>query len=116
MGAPIILYTAAIDLFRSRPTLWSAQRNHGPPGPFTDATSLCILLDAMDLPSNGIESAGHAFVHFIGLMPLNEIGRVAIAAKKIVELLMADPRENRGLAILYPLRCRIGRTTPSVAR
>ena len=37
---------------------------------------------------------GHQLVHRLRLVPLDEIRRVAVAAEQLIQLLMADPREN----------------------
>ena len=54
-------------------------------------------LDSLNIANYVIESGGHEFVHFLWLTPLDEMRRIAIAAKEVVEFLVADPSQDAGI-------------------
>ena len=57
-------------------------------------------LDAPDLADDGLQRFRHQLVHLLGVVALDEIRGVAVAAEQLVHFLVADPGENVGLAIL----------------
>ena len=57
-------------------------------------------LDAADLPHRLVERLGHQLVHRLGLVPLDEVGPVAVALEERAELVALDAREQRGVGDL----------------
>ena len=98
--APVTLGTLAVDLLRAGPPLGRAEHDHRPAGAPGEAVAARVGLDAPDLADDGVERAGHEPVHRGRVVPLDEVGRVAVAAEELVQLLVADPRQDGGVGDL----------------
>ena len=115
--APVALGALAVDLFRARPALGGAEHDHRPARAFRETVATRVGLDALDLGDDLVERGCHELVHLFRLVPLDEIGRVPISAKKLVQLLMADPSQDAGIGDLvavqvedrqnHPIGCRV---------
>jgi hypothetical protein len=55
-----------------------------------------VGLNLLDFGHDPIERAGHQLVHRLGLMALDEIGMVAVAAEQGLQFLVADPGQDGG--------------------
>ncbi len=55
-------------------------------------------------------------MHLLRLVPLDEMRRVAIAAQKLVQLLMADPGQNRGIGDLVAVEMQDRQDNPVAHR
>ena len=98
--APVILGALAIDLFRTGPALGCAQHDHRPARTLLETFSTRIRFDALNFPDDLVQGGGHQLVHFFRLIALDEIRRVAIATKQVIELLVADASEKAGIGNL----------------
>ena len=96
MRTPIILSTPAIDFLGASPTFGGAQHDHRPARAFP-CTIARVHLDALDVFHDGVKRRGHQLVHLFGVAALDEIGRIAIAAEELVELLVTDPGQDSGV-------------------
>ena len=97
MGAPVIFRALAVDLLWTRPAFRATQHDHGPARPVsTPLTASCFTLDLFNLINDPVHDSSHQLMHLFRFMPFDEIGRVAIAAKQLLQLLVTDPRQHRG--------------------
>ena len=92
--APVVLRALAVDLLGTGPALGRAEHDHGPAGTPREALSLRVGLDLLDLRDRRVERGRHLLVHLGGFVPLDEMGRVAVAAEEMIQLLVADPGED----------------------
>ena len=104
--APIILGAPTIDLFGTCPALWCAEHDHRPTGTFRKSIPKRVVLDPLITPMTVSSVVSHHLVHFLRLMPLDEIWRVAVTAEQMIQLVMADPRENGGIGDLVTVQVK----------
>src|SRR6516165_10186274 len=102
--APIILGALAINFFRARPALGCAKHDLWPSGAFGGIVVTCIRFYALNFVDVLIQGGGHQLMHLFRFMPLDEIGRVAIASEQLIQLLMADAGENTGICNLVAVQ------------
>ena len=88
------LHRQAVDHLRSRPSLRRIEDDHRPARSNEVSVRAGALLDAPDLLDDGVERRGHRLVHQRGIVSLDEVGRPAVAAQQLFQLLTGDPREN----------------------
>ena len=93
VGAPVALDPLAVDLLRAGPAFRGAEHDHRPGRPMRDPVTARILLDLADFAEDGLERRRHQFVHRRGLVPLDDIRFVPVAAQELVELLGRDARK-----------------------
>ena len=110
--APIALSASSVDLLWASPALWSAKHDHRPAGAFPKTIPARVSLDALDLADDNVESVGHQLVHLLRFVPLNEIGRVAITAEEMVQLLVADPGQDAGIGDLVAVQVKDRQNRP----
>ena len=72
----------------------------GQRGRAIEAIPARVGLDALDLANDCVERRCHQLVHLLRLAPLDEVRRIAVATEEVIQLLMADPGKDAGLAIL----------------
>ena len=101
---PVILGPLAVDFLRAGPTLGCAHHDHRPQRPLLEPVFLGVGLDALNLLGDRVERVGHDLVHFFRFVPLDEIGRVAVAAEEMIELLMADAGQEAGVGDLIAVQ------------
>ena len=100
MRAPVILGLLAVDFLRAGPALGRAQHDHRPARALAGAVPARVGLDALDLVDDGVKRGRHELVHLFGVVAFDEIRRVAVAAEQLVQLLVADAREDVGIGDL----------------
>ena len=79
--APVVLGALAIDLLRTGPALGCAEHDHRPAGAFPKTISTRSRFDPLNFPDDLIHGRGHQLVHFVRLIALDEIRRVAVTAE-----------------------------------
>ena len=84
----------AVDHLGAGPALGRLEDDHRPARPLGDAPLAGVGLDAPDLGDDLVERLGHELVHRLRLVPLDEVGRVAVAAQELLQLLAADPGQD----------------------
>lgn len=92
-----------VELARARPALGRAEDDHGPPGPDGLAARAGFGLVFFDVRHALLEGRRHGLVHAVEVVALYEVGRPAVPPKQVLELLVADARENRGVVDLVPV-------------
>ncbi len=90
----------AIDFLGAGPTLGCLEDDHRPARPLDNAPLPGIRLDPPDLGDDLIERRGHQPVHRLRLVSLDEVGRVAVAAQEMLQLLAADAGQDRRVSDL----------------
>ena len=80
---------------RPGPALGRVEHDHRPARALRTLPRAGGLLDLPDLLDGGIKRGGHRLVHQRGFVPLDEIGRPAIAAQQLLQLLARDAGEDR---------------------
>src|SRR6185295_11712759 len=88
--APVVLGAFTIDLFRARPTLGCAKYDHRPVGSLGKTVRTRVGFDTLNFAADIVQSGGHQIMHRCGLMPLDEMRGVAIAAEQLIQLLVTD--------------------------
>jgi len=100
VGAPVAFFAQAVDLLRAGPPLRRAHHDHRPDRALLEPVRAGGVLDAADVVDHFLERLGHQFVHRRRVVALDEVGRVAVAAKERVELLARNAREHRRIGDL----------------
>jgi hypothetical protein len=95
MRAERALVRHAIDRDGTRPAFWRTQHDHWPARARGITVLARILLDRADLRDHRFHRRGHALVHRIRGIALDEMRRPAIAAQELLKLVMVDTREDR---------------------
>ena len=101
-----VLRALAVDLSRAGPALGRAEHDHRPAGTFGEALPMRARLDPPDLADGGVERGRHQFVHLLWLMSLDEIRRISIASQQVIEFLVADAGEDRGIGDLVAVEVK----------
>src|SRR5258708_22811644 len=91
---PVILSALAIDFFGAGPALRRAKYDHRPERTLLETIFARPGFDALNFPDDRIQCGGHQLVHLFRIPSFDEIGRVAIAAEHVFQLLMTDAGEN----------------------
>src|SRR5712691_10541542 len=97
MGAPGALHGRTVHHLGAGPALGGAKDDHRPAralGP-VEAVGPSVGLDALDVVADRVESPGQELMHRPRLIALDEIGGIAVTAEELVQLLVADPGEDR---------------------
>ena len=113
--APRSLDLVAADLLRPAPAFRRPEHNHRPARPLSRAPLHARLpLDRADVGDHRVERRRHLRVHFGGIIALDEVRRVAVAAEQGVELVVADPGKHRrvGDLVAVEVQDRQHRTVP----
>ena len=94
MAPPVALSSLAVDLLGTGPTLGCAQDNHRPARPlsFPNTPFARFGLNLFDLRDDSIECGRHQLVHFFRFIALDEIRRIAVTTKELLQLLVTDAR------------------------
>jgi hypothetical protein len=100
VGAPEAFGAPAVDLLRAGPTLGCAQHDHRPARTPREPARARVGFDAPDLLDNRVQRRGHQLVHCLRVVALDKVRCVSVAAEKMVELLVADSREDRRIGDL----------------
>ena len=106
----------AIDYLGPGPALGRLEDDHRPARPLGDAPLPGVRLDSPDLGDDRIERRGHQPVHRLRLVPLDEVGRVAIAAQEMLQLLAADAGQDRRVGDLVAVEVQDRQHGPIVRR
>ena len=86
----------AVDLFRAGPALGRAEDDHRPERALLEAVGARRRSGSIvNLGDDLVERGGHQLVHRLGIVALDEIGLVAVAAEQLVQFLVADARQHR---------------------
>ena len=104
VGSPVILGALAVDLLGARPALGRAQDDHRPARARREAIPARVALDAPDLFGHRVEGGRHELMHRPGVVPLHEVGGVAVAAEEVLQLLVADAGEHAGVGDLVAVQ------------
>src|SRR5262245_52485726 len=91
---PVVLRALPIDLLRARPALERAEHDHRPARPSCETVPARVALDAVDLVERRVERGCHELVHRGRVIAFNDMRRVAVAAKELLELLAADTGQD----------------------
>ena len=113
--APRALDLVAADLLRPAPALRRPEHDHRPARPLGRAALHARLpLDRADVGDHRVERRRHLRVHLGGIIALDEVRRVAVAAEQGVELVVADPGKHRrvGDLVAVEVQDRQHRTVP----
>ena len=92
--APVALFPLAVDLLGTGPALRRPHDDHRPDWALGESILPRIRLDAANLADHRFERGGHELVHHRRVIAFDEMRRVAVSAKKRLELLMTDPRQH----------------------
>ena len=100
VGAPVILqFGLPSTSFGPVQPFGRTQHDHGPARtsrkPFA-----AHQIGSSDLADDVVQGRGHQLVHLQRVVALDEMRRVAIAPEQLIKFLVADAREDDGLAIL----------------
>ena len=106
----------AIDYLGAGPTLGRLEDDHRPARPLGDAPLSGVRLDLADLGDDLVERRGHELVHRLRLVPLDEVGRVAVAAQELLQLLVADAGQDRRVVDLVAVQVEDRQHGPIVRR
>ena len=94
VGAPVALDALAVDLLRAGPAFRAcAARSSASVGRMRDPCARASSWIWRISSKTRLERRRHQFVHRRGLVPLDEIRFVAVAAQELVELLGRDARK-----------------------
>src|SRR5262245_14892718 len=104
--APEAFGLFAVDFFWARPSLGRAQYDHGPKRPLALTIAKRSCLNALDLLNNRIKRGRHELVHFFRLFALDEIGGVAVAAEKVIQLFVTNPGQHAGIGDLVTVEVK----------
>ena len=96
---PVALGALSVDFLGAGPALGRTEHDHRPTRAFARRL-LCARLDAADFTGDRLQCGGHELVHFFRVVALDEMGRVAIAAKELLQFLMADASQDGGVGDL----------------
>ena len=102
VGAPVTFNALAVDLLWTGPALGGPQNNHGPARAIYSSNSpvASVGLNLFDLRDDSIECGRHQLVHLLRFIPFDEIRRVPVAAKELLQLLVTDARQHGGISDL----------------
>jgi len=100
MCAPVVLDLETVDICRTCPALGAAQDDHRPARADGAAVLACVFLESEDLLDALIERVGHEAMHDGGVLTLDEVRLPAAAAEEVLQLLMGDAGEERGICDL----------------
>ena len=103
MGTPVALRPLTVDLLRAGPPLGRAEHEHRPQRPLRGPVAARIGFDAPDLLDDRVQRASHELMHRLGLLPFDEIRRVAVPSEQMVQLLVTDPRQHARIGDLVPV-------------
>ena len=92
--APVTLGAPAVDFLRAGPPLGVRSTIIGQRGRSLRPVPR-VRLDALDLADDGVQRRRHQLVHRFGVVALDEIRGVAVAAEQLVQFLVADPGQER---------------------
>ena len=112
MGAPVSLGSLAIDFLRAGPPFGRAEHDHRPERALAEAIPARVGLDPFDLTNHGIQRGRHEVVHLPRIIPFDEVRRIAITAKKVIELFVADPGQDGGIGDLVAVQVQDGQNRP----
>ena len=87
---PVVLALLAVDLRRAGPALRRAEDDHRPGRPFQIALVSGLGPDPLDLRHRSVERAGQLLVDLCGIVPLDEVGRVAHALEELLQFLLGN--------------------------
>src|SRR5262245_21993569 len=88
--SPETFQVVPIHLPRGRPTLGTAENDHGPAWPESLPGPPGLLLDLADLQDTLFQGSGHGLVHAVWVAPFHKIRCVPVADEQRLQLLMAD--------------------------
>src|SRR5215831_10926824 len=81
MSSPVAFCALAVDLLRTRPSLWSAQHDHRPARTLPGAIFSRLRADVLDVRHDTLERGGHELVHFLRLISFDKVGCITIATE-----------------------------------
>src|SRR5579871_5409580 len=90
MSAPVPLGSLAVDLFGAGPAFRRAHDDHRPDWATFETVAPRFLLNASDIADHCLERRGHELMHLLWIIALDEVRRIAVAAKQMVELFVRD--------------------------
>src|SRR3954447_12152971 len=94
----------AIHFFRARPTLWRSQDDHWPARASELSGLSRVALNLADLINALFKHLGHSLVHEFRIAAFDEMRRPAISLEQILQLLVRDARQERGVVDLVPIQ------------
>ena len=113
---PIVFALLAVDLLRTRPSLRRAENDHRPGRPFQIAPVPGLGPDPLDLGHRSVERAGQLLVHLCGIVPLDEVGRVAHALEELLQFLLGNAGEEARVGDLVAVEVEDREHTPVAGR
>src|ERR1019366_10532391 len=96
------------------PTLRRLEDDHRPVWPGYHTVASRLRLDAPEHGNHRVERVRHELMHRCRLVSLDEVWAVAVAAEKLLQLLMADPRQQSRVGDLVAVEVQ-DRQGPTVA-
>ena len=94
VSAPVAFGALAVDFLRTGPAFRSPKHDHRPARPLRESVLARVSFDALNICDDFVQRGGHELVHLVRVVPFHEIGRVTVAAKEVIQLLMADAGEH----------------------
>ncbi len=91
---------AAVDHFRAGPAFGRLQDDHRPARPAAEALGARLRLDGPDLVQDLLQGLGHQAMHCLRVVAGDDVGLVAVAGEKLLELLVTDAGQHRGVSDL----------------
>ena len=85
----------AVDDLRAGPALGRLEDDHRPARPFGNSPLSGVRLDPPDLGHDLVERRGHVLMHGLRIVPLDKVGRVAVAEHEMLKFFAADARQDR---------------------
>jgi len=100
VGAKRSFDLLAVDDFGSGPALRRAEHDHRPRRSRANAVFARVGLDATDVAQRGIQRLGHLPVQARGIIALDEVRHVAVAAHELLQLRVRDAGQDGGVGDL----------------
>jgi len=104
MRTPGTLGFLTVHLLGAGPALGAAQDDHGPAGALRGAVGAGAAWMFWISVITGVQRLGHLPVHGLRFVALDEVGRVAVAAKQRFQFLVADAGQHGGVGDLVSVK------------
>ena len=101
---PGALHRQAVHHLGPGPALGGAQHDHRPGGPGQIAVDAGAVLDGADLGDDLVHGRGELLVHQLGVVALDRVRGVPVAAQQRLQLLVRDPGQHGGVGDLVPVQ------------
>src|SRR4029453_5688635 len=94
VASPVVLGPFAVNLLRAGPSFGRTENDHRPERSFHGAGTAGVSLNSVNIFKDVFEGGSHQLVHLLRITSLDKVRRVAIAAEKLIQLLMTDAGQH----------------------